>query len=92
MIDAAEIPMVHIGGTPKSLLLHHYNDARASLRDALAALNHASPNGRDWVGRPEADFQSAHRAHAERCDTVRRFLAELDALAEAVADQETSWI
>lgn len=81
-------PRIHLGGSPRDRLLDGYMDALDALHTAEEKVRACYPNGRDYPpdgsGRGIALATQQHDARLAALATVR---GELEALAEAVADQ-----
>jgi len=78
-------PTVHVGGTPPQRLLEDYTEAVNRLTAALAALEWAAPNARDY---PQCgQWSHAVTEHNRRIADVARILLDVRKLAEHVADQ-----
>lgn len=82
-------PYVHLGGTSKEALERQLEIARSALAQAIDALDEAAPNARDYFGivPGPAHFDLATSQHRFRRARLDEVLAELDDIAEAVADQ-----
>jgi hypothetical protein len=78
-------PTIHMNGTARDSLLEANLGASDALRAALAALELNAPNPRDYYPQGDAAFPAAAREHADRVSRLRSVLAELEALAEAIA-------
>ncbi len=77
-------PTIHLNGTSRDSLFDSYCNAASALRNALAALEDAAPNARDYYPQGEGAFISAALDHTARVDSLRRVLAEIDALVDHV--------
>jgi hypothetical protein len=71
-------------------LLEQYCNAARALHAALAALQDASPNARDYYVQAGDAFSAASREHAERVRKIRGMLSEVAQLVEAVDDQRAA--
>ena len=85
-MSTAQKPLVHLNGTAKQSLLEGYCDAATKLREALEALKTAAPNARDYYPIGPDAFTDASREQGERYQKIRDVLADMEALAEHVAD------
>lgn len=79
------VPTVHLNGTACDSLLDAHCGAGSALRAALDALELTAPNPRDYYPQGDAAFAAAKREHADRVGRLRSVLAELEALAVAIA-------
>jgi len=80
-------PLIHTNGTSREALLDGYTTAAAKVREALDALVATAPNGRDYYPRGVEALGRAIAEHDVRVQRLTAVLADLDALALAVADQ-----
>ena len=81
------LPTIHINGTSAKQLLEDHCDAAHHVREALAALARCAPNGRDHYPQGPDAIQDAQREHMARADKLRAVLADLEKIAEHIADQ-----
>lgn len=79
-------PTVHLNGTSRDELDSQLGRARETLRLALDALHDATPNARDYYPQGEDAFREAAAEHAARVSAIRRVLADIGAMHEAVID------
>ena len=82
-----QAPIVHLNGSGMDNLIDGLCGASQALNGAYEVMRRICPNGRDYyplgavaMGRAEAE----HRSRLERLDAIK---AEIDAIAEAIADQ-----
>lgn len=80
------VPTIHSNGTSRDELLDQQVNAGNGLRAAIAALEDAAPNARDYYFQGADAFTEAQREHAARIERVSAVLAEVTELAEAIAD------
>ena len=78
-----QLPIINICGTDQQSLLDQYVLALHALREAIEALNAASPNGRDY--QHGGSINAALQEHAVRIVKVRQVLAEIETIAEHIA-------
>ncbi len=81
-------PIVHLNGTSKEDLLQQYLDAGHALQAALEAMRGSYPNGRDYYPVGADGYQQARNRWDAHLAHVREALAECQATAEHIADQE----
>lgn len=87
MTATVTVPTVHMNGTRGDELFGAYVGAMDLVRAALAGL--PAPNARDYyyyVQGPDA-FTRAATEHAARSEKLRAMLAELEAIAEGIVEQ-----
>ena len=82
------LPTIHLNGTASSELLETVCDALGALRAAIEAVNATSPNGRDYYPQGDAAYADAAREHAGRIAKLWSVRAELEQLAEHIADAQ----
>lgn len=82
-----QAPLVHLNGSGKNRLIDDLCEVSQALNEAYRVMRGMHPNGRDYyplgavaMGKAEAE----HRSRQERLDAIK---AEIDAIAEAIADQ-----
>jgi hypothetical protein len=75
-------PTIHLNGTSRDSLFDSYCNAASALRNALAALEDAAPNARDYYPQGEGAFIAAAREHEDRTASLRYVLAQIDALVD----------
>lgn len=79
------IPTIHLNGTSRDSLLEGYAASVLAIRNAIVVLGYTAPNARDYYPQGAWAYQEAlgeHRARLAKLDSV---LAEIEAIAEAVA-------
>lgn len=79
-------PTIHLNGTSRERLAEGYAEAAGKLRAAIAALREAHPNGRDYYPQGPDAITVAQCDHEDRIARVHPVLAEIQELAEHVAD------
>lgn len=77
-------PTIHLNGTSKESLVEYWNDAYAALQDALTALQHAAPNGRDYYPQGPEAIQTAETEHRLRLMKIQSVMGDLNTLREVV--------
>ena len=80
-------PILNLNGTSADALIEVRLDAREAVFALIAALGSVAPNGRDYIGHPDA-FKRDQEIHAERIRFLDRLQNEL--LDEATAIQEAA--
>ena len=80
-------PILNLNGTSADALIEVRIDAREAVFALIAALGSVAPNGRDYIGNPDA-FKRDQEIHAERIRFLDRLQNEL--LDEATAIQEAA--
>ena len=88
--DRLLIPTIHSNGTSRENLIEHYADAMAAMLVAIAAVQHAAPDGRDYYPQDAKEvqgiaFQRAVLQHVDRIKRLQSVMTELDAIAHAIA-------
>jgi hypothetical protein len=78
-------PTIHLNGTNPQDLLEDQLHMIDKLRDAIRAMEHNGPNGRDYYPQGSQAFQHAVEEHEQRLLVLRNVLAELETIAEHVA-------
>jgi hypothetical protein len=84
-------PTIHINGTDRASLVEQYDDAYSAITEAIAALNRAAPNGRDYYVRGPGAYSAAQLDHTARLAKLEEVRKELEAIREAIADQVSSF-
>lgn len=79
------MPSIHLNGSAPRQLIEDNLDAAHHVREALAALARAAPNGRDYYPQGEGAYRQARAEHDARADKLRSILTDLDALSEHVS-------
>jgi len=78
-------PTVHLNGTSKDELLNQLEAVVSALDAALAAINAAAPNGRDFYPQGPEALTNAQAAFEERILAVRRVHTDFSNLAWDIA-------
>lgn len=78
------VPTVHLNGTAAEDLHSQLDAAVDALRDALAAMNRAHPNGRDYY--PTNDVQRSIKEHCLRAEKLIEIAAELVQMRDHVIE------
>jgi hypothetical protein len=84
---AVILPVVHMNGTSRDVLLEQRLAAGSKIRQALQALGEMAPNARDYYPVP-GRWEQAVAQHARRAAMLREVLGEIEAEALAIADGE----
>lgn len=79
-------PTIHLNGTSREELVRRYTAACEAVRDALAQVVDAAPNGRDYYPQGDGAIKRAQQEHDSRCDRLRSVLRELEQITEAIVD------
>ena len=82
-------PTIHRNGTDKKDLVEQWNDAYKALHDALAALQYARPNGRDYYPQGPEAIQTAETEHCLRIMKIRSVMEDIDKLRAHVMFDDT---
>jgi len=80
-------PTIHTNGTSGERLLEQQLKAIAALRAAMAAMEEAYPNGRDYYPQGPSAINEATIEHSARMRAVSAVLNQYEQIAEAIADQ-----
>ena len=80
------LPRIHLGGSPASRLVELHSDVLVMLRQARSAMEDAEPNGRDYVGLPNAEARLAAEQHQLRLERLDQLIVEHEALQAHAAD------
>ena len=78
------VPSVHMNGTGRDELLQQLVDAITATEAAIAALNQAMPNGRDYYVQSPTAIDVATREWRDRVIKVAEVHSELTKIAEAL--------
>jgi hypothetical protein len=81
-------PTIHLNGTSKGDLLEGWLKMSRTLGAALTAMYQEGPNGRDYYIAGPIGLSTAVREHDARIAKVKEAKAEIDAIAEYIADAE----
>lgn len=80
-------PTVHLNGTSRDELLRQHVEAHIALRVALDKMGEASPHARDYyVSNDSGAFTKARLQHQARCEAIAKVMAELQEIAETLAE------
>lgn len=79
---SAPLPTIHLNGTSAAELDRQQRAIGTAAYALLAALADGAPNARDYYPQGPEAFTAAQRAHVERCDAVRRIIADVEAQIE----------
>ena len=78
-------PTVHLNGTSQKQLLDDYCDMGHALNAAMEKMIQNGPNGRDYY---PLGFVQARKEHMDRIAKIHAVKAEIDQIAEYIADAE----
>ena len=84
------IPTVHLGGTHGPDLENQFASAVCRLDEAIAAMENATPHGRDYVLRSDQwgdRFRLAMQQHVNRILALTEIRNDMVTLAQQVAEQ-----
>ena len=76
-------PIIHLNGSGKRALVDQLCTAYRAVQDAMTALRHASPNGRDYYPE-EGRLQKAEAQYWARQASLQAVADSLEAEAEAI--------
>ncbi len=79
-------PTIHLNGTSAGSLLDSYTEASSAIYKALRQLCESAPNGRDYYLQDEGALKTATEQHESRVKRLQSVIAELQELAEHVAE------
>lgn len=82
------IPTIHLNGTSAERLLDDINNAYSALTEALRAVAHTAPNGRDYYVQPAGSFEQAQNEHYSRIARLVAVQTELQQIAEGIDAQQ----
>ena len=85
--DELQAPLVHLNGSGKDHLIDNLCGASQALNGAYEVLRRVCPNGRDYYPLGSAAMARAEQEHRSRLERLDQIKAEIDAMAEAIADQ-----
>lgn len=83
-----ETPLLHTNGSGYQHLYDSYTTALRALHEASDALGEAAPHARDYYPKGERAFERARHEHHARVAWVRDIIRQLEAIREAVQEQE----
>lgn len=72
------IPTIHLNGTSRDTLLEQVTDAYSAVKAAIAAVQQAAPNGRDYYPQGNDAIGTAMREHADRIRKLTEVANELE--------------
>ena len=84
------LPTIHMNGTSRGALSDALREAASKLRDARAAIQETSPNGRDYYLQGPNAIRAATIEHVERLRKLDAVYDEIYALYEAVENAGSS--
>jgi len=79
-------PTIHLNGTSRAALLDAYTEASAAVRHAIAAVQNAHPNARDYYPQGDSATGEAMAEHMERLRKLQAVREELYTIAEAITE------
>ena len=82
-------PTVHMNGTSWKELYEQYEKASSAIRDAMAAMQSAAPNGRDYYVHGQKAINTAQDEHWDRLKRMREIRAEIEYILMKISDQQT---
>lgn len=82
MATSVIVPIIHLNGTSKQMLLDDLENAYYALNKAYAAIKETGPNGRDYYPVPGL-MEKAVEQHMQRLKAV-------DAVKDSIAEQMTA--
>jgi hypothetical protein len=74
------MPTININGTAQHVLVQKYTQARIAVQNALDSMYEASPHGRDYQTMARGAYSDAANEHAERIQSLRRIIREIETL------------
>lgn len=74
------MPTINLNGTSQNVLVSKYGFARIALQNALDSMYEAAPHGRDYQTMHKGAYAEAANEHAERTQTLRRLISEIETL------------
>lgn len=81
-----QAPLVHLNGSGKDRLIDNLCGVSHALNGAYEAMRAVCPNGRDYYPLGAAAMGRAEKEHRSRLERLDAIKAEIDAIAEAIAD------
>jgi hypothetical protein len=81
-------PTLHMNGTSKQQLLDDCCDMGHALNAAMEKMIENGPNGRDYYPQGDQAFAQARKEHMDRIAKIHAVKAEIDQIAEHIADAE----
>jgi hypothetical protein len=80
-------PTVHLNGSSRNVLIDQLHTAHQRLYEAIAALRHAGPHGRDYYVQGRHTISQLLAEHADRLQRLERVQDELGTILTHVIDQ-----
>ncbi len=80
------LPTIHLNGTSANVLYEDLANALGAMRAAIMAVEATAPNGRDYYPQGDRALAVAAYEHIDRIARLRSVVAELETLAEHIAD------
>lgn len=80
------LPVINLNGTSKAELLALQVAVLDALSDAMTVLQNAAPNGRDYQTALPGTYELARDQHAARWRNLYNIRAEIELIAESIAD------
>jgi hypothetical protein len=85
--DELQAPLVHLNGSGRDRLIDSLCGVSRALNEAYEAMRRACPNGRDYYPLGSGAMARAEAEHQYRMKQLDAIKAQIDAIAEAIADQ-----
>ena len=82
-------PTVHLNGTAAVTLRESYEEAAATLTDAIRSVELSAPNARDYYVRGDGAFAQARAEHDSRLIRVKAVLEEVILIIDNLDVQES---
>jgi len=82
------VPTVHLNGTASEDLIEQLCDVSRALAEAIAVMQKAAPNGRDYYPQGPEAIKKALAEHAARLEMVDAVQREIEMLAERIEEQD----
>lgn len=79
-------PTIHLNGSAASDLFESYVTASQKIGEAIQAVSDAYPNARDYYPQEAGAYHVAVAEQQSRLERLTSVRAEMEALAESVAD------
>lgn len=83
-------PLIHLNGSSAEALKTQIETAGRAVEQAIEALVHASPHGRDYYPLGHAAITTAVREHQDRLKRLTSVLEELHEIYRQIVKQERS--
>ena len=84
------LPTIHINGSSPKDLFENACEALGALRKAIQAVEETSPNGRDYYPQGDGAIAVAISEHCDRIKRIQSVIADLQTLAEHIADAKAA--